>query len=101
MSKPSSDPRDMHEIGSPRWLLERMRAVRANRELHLKQQLIRGLRERIVRAPILSAQLREFARPVGHDKRPAIVDERRVGGATRPVIACAGEPPAPDLVIAG
>ena len=51
--------------------LERMRAVRADRELELEQELVRRRADRVVGAPVLPAHLAELARPVRQDRRPA------------------------------
>ena len=49
--------------------LERMRSVGADGELELEQKLVRGPVVAITGAAELAADLAEFARPVGEDKR--------------------------------
>ena len=54
-----------------------MRAVRADRELKLEQELVGALAFRVSRVAILSTDLAELARPVGEHQRPAGVAQRK------------------------
>src|SRR5947209_19922952 len=78
-----------------------MRPVRTDGKLELEQQLVRRRSERIVGASELRANLAELARPVGDDERSAGVRQRCVVGAVAAVVARAGEPSPPDLIVAG
>src|SRR5207253_7796713 len=78
-----------------------MRAVGADRELELEQQLVCRGTVRIIDMAILAAHLAEFARPVGQDRRPATIEQRRIRRTIRTIVASA-QPPAPrELVVAG
>src|SRR5262245_8144323 len=78
-----------------------MGAVGANCELELKQKLRRIVPFGVVRASQLSADLAEFARPVGHRERAPQIVERRVLCSLGSIEPQAGVPPASELVIAG
>src|SRR5204862_6660342 len=80
--------------------LKRVRAVRADREQELEQELVGGHPFGVLSAAILAADLTELAGPVGQERRPAGVPERRIDTPLRPVIAAAGEPPPGELVFA-
>src|SRR5258708_3551818 len=82
-------------------LLERMRTVRTDGELELKQQLVGRGTQRVVGAAVLRAHLAELARPVGEDRRSARVDRRRVIRPGAAVVAGAGEPPPRELIVPG
>src|SRR6516225_8465258 len=81
--------------------LKGMRAVRADRELELKQKLVGNLSRGVVGSPKLPADLTELAGPVGHRQRTAPVDEQGIVGARTSIIASAGEPAAGELIVAG
>src|SRR5688572_10261864 len=72
----------------------------SDREQELEQHFVRGDPLGEVDATVLTAQLAELARPVGQEKRRPPVLERRIERAFRPVVACACEPPACELVVA-
>src|SRR5690242_19550217 len=76
-----------------------MRAVRTDRKLELKQELIRRRAVAVVRPAVLSTHLAELARPIRQDSRSACVDNRRILRAVRAVVPSAEEPPARKLVI--
>src|SRR5947207_7552509 len=81
--------------------LERMRPVRADRELELEQQFVCRWSIAVRRPPILAAHLAELARPVGQQDRLSGIEDRRVLGPVRAIEADPGEPPASELVITG
>src|SRR5215216_5417508 len=78
-----------------------MRAMRANRELELKQELVRQILGRVLRSSILTPDLAELARAVGEKQRLAGVTERCLVGTLRPVVACARKPATGELIVAG
>ena len=80
--------------------LERVRAVRADREEHLKEQLVGDrIPIAVAGAPVLAAQLAEFARPVCQDCRESTVSDARVACPLGPVESTAGEPTSLELVL--
>src|SRR5687767_6262421 len=78
-----------------------MRAVRAYRELELKQELVGRQRLRISDTTILPPDLAEFARPVGQRQCLPDVAQARVVAAIGPVETDACKPAAPKLIVAG
>src|SRR4051812_44795580 len=78
-----------------------MRTVCANGELELEEELVGGDVAGVVRPPVLPADLTELARPVGHDKGTAAVEERCILCTIGAVVAGADEPAARHLIVAG
>src|SRR6185436_11667141 len=77
-----------------------MGAVGADREKELEQELVLcvvHVAER--RAAVLPADQAELARPVAQDERAAVVTDVRVVGALGVVVAHAGGPAPPELVL--
>src|SRR5262249_30328183 len=81
-------------------LLKRMRAVRADDELELKQELVCYKATSVVRSPILPAHLIEFARPVRQDEGLTRIVRQRIGQLIGFVKPQPREPAAPELVVA-
>src|SRR5262249_7495521 len=79
--------------------LERMRAVRSDGELELKQQLVRGRSFRVLCAAQLAANLAELARPVGQHQRLAGIMLAGGAGTLGPVKTRAGVPAACKLIV--
>src|SRR5580765_442634 len=77
-----------------------MRAVCADCELELKQELVRRFPLRVFGTSQLPSNLTELARPVGHHQRAAEIVNRRVGGTLGSIEAHAGEPAPTELVVA-
>src|SRR4051812_24554372 len=82
-------------------VLERVGAVRADRELELEEQLVGRRAVAVCRAPVLTSQLAELARPVRHEQRLAGVGHGRVVGPIRAIETDAREPAPRELIIPG
>src|SRR5512146_1992927 len=80
-------------------LSEGMGAVGADRVDELEQQLVGGLVLPEARVAVLGSDLAELARPVREDERAAPVAQARVLGPLGVVVAQAGEPAPPELVL--
>src|SRR2546423_1712718 len=77
--------------------LKRMRAVRADGELQLEEDLVDGAQISVLRVPQLSANLAELRRPEGERRGDAFVAARVVEvGAIEPH---AGEPALAELIV--
>src|SRR5215211_5542921 len=76
-----------------------MRAVRADRELQLEQELVGSRSVRVVRPPVLAAQLAELARPERDQGRIRLVAEIGLVQPIRSIEPAAREPSACELVI--
>src|SRR5262245_15042213 len=81
-------------------LLERMRAMRTDVELHLEQELVGDRSFGVVGVTVLTANLAELARPVRQRERLAEVMLRRIVGTFRPIEPDAGEPAPAQLIVA-
>src|SRR5262249_4694661 len=77
---------------------EDVRAVRANSEVELEQELVRADAFRVVGQPVLAANLTEFARPERDEERSAVVDQRCVERTARAIVATAKIPAARELI---
>src|SRR5262249_17517915 len=81
--------------------LERVRAVRSDRILKLKQELVGRWPDGVVRTPVLSTNLAELAWPIRQHRRLSFVNERCIVRFSGMVITESGEPPPGQLIIAG
>jgi hypothetical protein len=81
--------------------LERVRAVRPDRELQLKQELIGGRSVGVIRPAVLTAQLAELAGPEREQRGKRLVAEIVFVESIRLIDAAAGEPAPRELVVAG
>src|SRR5262245_7795276 len=77
-----------------------MRAVRADRELELEQELVRFRSLGVIGSPKLSTDLTELARPIReHERLPRVVkvgDRQQIGS----IEAHASKPAARELIVA-
>src|ERR1700752_1907736 len=78
-----------------------MGAVSADGEQELEQELVGGLAEREVGAPVLPADQAELGGLVSEEKGSAGVVQRVHGRQRRAIVAEAGEPAPRELVVAG
>src|SRR4051812_2488002 len=77
-----------------------MRAVRADREIELEQQLVGDDAFRVVGASHLTADLAELTRPVREKQGPAVVVQRAIRHAPGMVEARARIPAPRELILA-
>src|SRR5205823_2275938 len=79
---------------------ERVRTVRAQRELYLHKHFVGVSVLAVACKPVLAADLRELAGPIRQHERAAIIDEARIEGLAGAVNPRAHEPAAAELVVA-